>query len=113
MKKKIYLIMALVLLVSALFISTVYADTNSQQQKINDTYNQMIENQKQLIQLYVDNGQWTQQQADVMLQRMDQNAKSNINPSTNGSQFNGPGYNCWGNYNGGGWNCNGYGSRGW
>lgn len=100
MKKKIGVIMILVLILSVMLVPSVYADTSSQQQKTNDTYSKMIDNQKQLIQQYEDSGQITSQQADIMRQRSDLMYSSNINTTANGSQQYGPGYGCWGNSNG-------------
>ena len=97
MNKRTILMGVVALLLVAVAVPAAYADiTSSQQQSINDIYNKIGQNQKQLIQQYVDAGQITSQQADLMKQRIDlmNQYRTNANSIT-GSVY-GPGVGCLG-----------------
>ena len=96
MNKKIILLGVVVLLLVAVAVPAAYADiTSSQQKSINDIYNKIAENQKQLIQQYVDAGQITPQQADLAKQRIDLMNQYRTNPTVTSNVY-GPGLGCWG-----------------
>jgi len=88
-----YLLLALAaLLIVAWAVPSAYAAITDQQQKaINDLYDKMAEDQKQLIQQYVDAGQITQEQANLFKQRIDLMNKN----TTNGDVY-GRGAGGWG-----------------
>lgn len=109
MNKRIILLGVVVLLLVAVAVPAAYADiTSSQQQKINDINSKLAENQKQLIQQYVDAGQITSQQADLAKQRIDLMNQYRTNPTVTSNVYS-PGLGCWG---GGPGYCGGSGSCG-
>ena len=96
MNKRIVILGVVVLLLVAVAVPAAYADiTSSQQKSINDIYSKIAENQKQLIQQYVDAGQITPQQADLVKQRIDLRNQYRTSPSVTSNVY-GPGLGCWG-----------------
>ncbi|MDA8229406.1 MAG: DUF2680 domain-containing protein [Desulfitobacterium hafniense] len=112
MSRRIVLLAVVALLLMSALVPTAYAAvTNSQQQTTNDIYNKLAENQKQLIQQYVDAGQITQQQADTMKQRIDLMNQYQANGNATNGNIYGPGVGCWGG--GPGFSGSGGWGRGW
>lgn len=67
--KRTILIIAMLIAVTAV---PVFAATTAQEQSQNDWYNQMYQYHQQMMQRFVDSGTFTQEQADLMNQNMQQ-----------------------------------------
>lgn len=96
MKKKYLILVLAFLLFATVAVPTAYADLATGQPKaIQDIYNRISENEKQLIQEYVNAGQITKEQGDLMKKRIDQESQYQINGTINNGVY-GPGVGCWG-----------------
>lgn len=94
MNKKYLLLVLAVLLITSI-VPAAYANiSNSQQKAIQDINNRISENEKQLIQEYVNAGQITKEQGELMKKRIDQASQYRINGTTNNNVY-GPGFGCW------------------
>ena len=112
--KKIIGVVVLAALVLTLIVPGAFAAISDTQQKEIDSINkQMAQLQKKMIQIYLDAGLITQQQADYMQQNINQQSQiQNQFPNQQYGNGYGHGYGCygWGNMmNGygalGGWGC--------
>lgn len=124
MNRRYILLAVAALLVVAWAVPNAFAAITDQQQKaINDIVDQMTENQKQLIQQYVDAGQITQNQADLYKQRIDLMNQYRKNWNTTNISVYAPGAGSWGGgpgfcggpgmMGGGPGSCRGWGGWGW
>jgi len=109
MTKKLVTGIVAVLLVIALAVPAFAAITDVQKEEINGLYQQIAELRKQIVQKYIDAGEVTKEQGDLIQKNIDEATKYQ---QENGGAF-GPGWGCggggmMGGYGGGGM-MNGYG----
>lgn len=71
MSKKVMIALAVIALVAMIVPSAYAAITDAQKQKVDDLQKQMLELKKEMVETYVDAGEITQEQADVMIERME------------------------------------------
>lgn len=96
MNRKYLLLVLAFLLITSISVPAAYANiSNGQQKAIQDIYNRISENEKQLVQEYVNAGQITKEQSELMKKRIDQANQYRINGTTNNG-VDGPGFGCWG-----------------
>lgn len=93
-KKLLLLGLVALLLAGAIAPAAFAATTDEQQQAINEIYQKMAEYRKQLVQKYLDAGIITQEQADLMIQRIDLMTQYRLQLNAAGAY--GPGFGCFG-----------------